>query len=439
MSDFAPRDSCVLTAATAVFRSVVISMMLAGGLFVTGGTAGAQGVSQNIQDSANADRIDSTTLHGKVLCGYQGWFRCQGDGTDEGWFHWSRQRDRVTPDSLTVEMWPETSEFSAEELFDVPALTDSAGRPAKLFSSVHPKTTDRHFRWMKDYGIDGIFLQRFLVTMHRPSFETVLSNVRKSAENHGRTYAICYDMTGARPNEIAGMLANDWNELSTVRKVTDDPMYLHHDGKPVVFVWGFFHDRFSAETAHGIIDVFRKSNAPGVMLVGGCEWPWRTVEDPEWARAFRRLDVISPWNVGNYELRADVRVAATHYWDKDLQETARHNIAYMPVIYPGFSWTNLQGKGSEKATIPRREGAFFREQFQAVSEHGISMAYVAMFDEVDEATAIFKVSNQPPQNAFFQTFDGLPEDTYLRLTGEGTAEIRRRAGARSSALKDRIR
>ena len=34
-------------------------------------------------------------------------------------------------------------------------------------------------------------------------------------------------------------------------------------------------------------------------LVGGGPWQWRTEKDAEWARAFRRLDVISPWNVGN--------------------------------------------------------------------------------------------------------------------------------------------
>ena len=52
------------------------------------------------------------------------------------------------------------------------------------------------------------------------------------------------------------------------------------------------------------------------------------------------------------------------------------------------------------------------------------MAYVAMFDEVDEATAIFKVSNTPPKQARFQTYEGLPSDWYLRLTGEGTKVIR---------------
>ena len=48
------------------------------------------------------------------------------------------------------------------------------------------------------------------------------------------------------------------------------------------------------------------------------------------------------------------------------------------------------------------------------------MAYVAMFDEVDEATAIFKVSNTHPKPGHFVTYDGLPTDWYLRLTGGGT-------------------
>ena len=52
------------------------------------------------------------------------------------------------------------------------------------------------------------------------------------------------------------------------------------------------------------------------------------------------------------------------------------------------------------------------------------MAYVAMFDEVDEGTAIFKVSNTPPKPGRFVTYDGLPSDWYLRLTGEGTKLIR---------------
>jgi hypothetical protein len=48
------------------------------------------------------------------------------------------------------------------------------------------------------------------------------------------------------------------------------------------------------------------------------------------------------------------------------------------------------------------------------------MGYVAMFDEVDEGTAIFKVTSAPPVQAHFVGYEGLPSDWYLRLAGEGT-------------------
>ena len=46
--------------------------------------------------------------------------------------------------------------------------------------------------------------------------------------------------------------------------------------------------------------------------------------------------------------------------------------------------------------------------------------------EVDEATAIFKCSNNPPTSggAKFLTLDGLPSDFYLRLTGEAGKLLR---------------
>ena len=53
------------------------------------------------------------------------------------------------------------------------------------------------------------------------------------------------------------------------------------------------------------------------------------------------------------------------------------------------------------------------------------MLYVAMFDEMDEGTAIFKCSNDPPIGASrFLTFDGLPTDHYLWLTGMGGKLLR---------------
>ena len=63
----------------------------------------------------------------------------------------------------------------------------------------------------------------------------------------------------------------------------------------------------------------------------------------------------------------------------------------------------LMGKAAARATVPRLGGAFFWRQFVTAADLGLDMAYVAMFDEVDEGTAVFKVSNAPPTQARFAT------------------------------------
>ena len=74
--------------------------------------------------------------------------------------------------------------------------------------------------------------------------------------------------------------------------------------------------------------------------------------------------------------------------------------------------------------IPRRGGQFLWEQFHALSKLGVDTVYVAMFDEVDEGTAIFKVTSSPPTQAHFMGYDGLPSDWYLRLVGEGARMLK---------------
>jgi hypothetical protein len=92
---------------------------------------------------------------------------------------------------------------------------------------------------------------------------------------------------------------------------------------------------------------------------------------------------------------------------------------FLPVVFPGCSWHNLKPQ-DPLDKIPRLKGEFLWSQFGGAKKAGAAMIYVAMFDEVDEGTAIFKCTNNPPVGqSRFLTCEALPSDHYLWLTGEG--------------------
>lgn len=131
-------------------------------------------------------------------------------------------------------------------------------------------------------------------------------------------------------------------------------------------------------------------------------------------------DILSPWTVGRYrspdEMQQHQKVlTADQAW---LEERGK---SYLPVAFPGFSWQNLEkahGREAELNVIPRRGGRFLWAQALAAKRAGARMAFIAMFDEMNEATAIFKCTNDPPVGASaFMTYEELPSDHYLWLTG----------------------
>ena len=375
--------------------------------------------------------VDAGSLRGKVLCGYQGWFRCPGDGAKEGWIHWSRDPQRIAPETLTFELWPDMTDYPAEERFVAPGFTAADGTPSPLFSSVHPGTVRRHFRWMRDYGIDGVWLQHFLVDLpggplqeRYPSRRRVLANVRDAAQESGRTWAIAFDIAGMPTDNIVGVLTNEWRKLVD-EGITRDGRYLHEGGRPVVEIWGFYygdpHNAMTAAVANQLIDFLKAPGKYGAYLVGGGDWNWRHNPDPQWQAFLRRFDAYSPWNVGNFSWTAPgLASASTGYWAEDKRECERHGMLWLPVIYPGFGWDNLKQLPVGASQIPRRKGQFLWEQFQALSRLGADSVCVAMFDEVNEGTAIFKVTNTPPTQGHCATYEGMASDWYLRLVGEGT-------------------
>ena len=105
--------------------------------------------------------VDATTLDGKVMCGYQGWFGSPGDGSpDADWRHWTKHKGSFSDDNAKVDLWPDVSELTAAERFSTGFKLPDGSR-AEVFSAYVKPTVLRHFKWMQDYGIDGVFVQRF--------------------------------------------------------------------------------------------------------------------------------------------------------------------------------------------------------------------------------------------------------------------------------------
>src|SRR5690349_19784045 len=53
-----------------------------------------------------ANNVDPSTLEGKVLFGYQGWFNCPGDGSPRPTWS-SGARGVPSADTLTIELYPD--------------------------------------------------------------------------------------------------------------------------------------------------------------------------------------------------------------------------------------------------------------------------------------------------------------------------------------------
>jgi hypothetical protein len=380
--------------------------------------------------------IDAMTLDGKVLCGYQGWFNTPGDGTNFGFGHWGQALNRPGGGGrFEVDMWPDVSDYDPRDLCDVPGLKMPDGSPARLYSGFRKGPSLLHCKWMRQYGIDGVFLSRFVSETTSPArarhVNTVLANVREGCHREGRVWAMMLDLSMGRRGTTA-IVMNDWKFLCDQVKVREDSRYLHHQGKPVVLLWGLgFTDRpWTPEQGEELIKFFKTdAKYGGVYLIGGVDPYWRTLrggsrKDPGWAKVYRRFDAISPWDAGRYRDDASMDHLRKNVWEGDLAELKGLNIGYMPTAFPGFSWDNLRQTKPGTTMIARRKGAFYWRQFAIFKELGIRTVFVGMFDEVNEATAIYKVSNQVPVGKYFVTYEGLPSDWYLKLTGAATQMIR---------------
>ena len=406
---------------------------------------------------ARAQTVDATTLNNKVMAGYQGWFRVPSDPMGNGgWSHtFNSYRSRggqngqnqpqttppgspTDPSLLAFDTWPDMSEYSTSEKYIVPGYTYPDGKPAELYSPLNYQTVLRHFQWMKEYGIDGVWLSEFCGhfkggtqasdTTYRYQ---VMLNVKKAAEATGRTWAFMWDMSSfnqrSTKEEVYNIIVDQWKKMVD-NNITSDPRYLHHNGKPVLLIWGFFPNRPASQPAftRPVVDFIQAPGKYQGAIVGGVETKWRTEGTPEFLEMLATMTAIQPWSVGRVKIdpKTGYKTENMDTWAGDIEWCRQRNILFSPVFNSG---TNIAGPPPvppKGPTVPRRTGNFLWEQFVEASKYKLNCVFVAMFDEINEGTQIMKIENHPPVQAPFLTYDGATSDYYLRLTGTGAKMLK---------------
>jgi hypothetical protein len=251
-----------------------------------------------------------------------------------------------------------------------------------------------------------------------------------------------YDISGAHPGVIVERVTSHWAAMET--SVVSSSRYLHHRGRPLVALWGFGFLGGSGtalgqpEQANQLLDFFERA---GATVMGGVPTYWRegtndSAPGPAWAAVYRRFGIISPWTVGRYTDPAGAAEYAQLVLSADIAEAKRVGADLVPVVYPGYSERNVLRIEQPTAPlrplneIPRQGGTFWWAQAKTFREAGAQMFYGAMFDEVDESTAMFKIARATPQLPVGPLLvaadvDGypLPSDWYLRLAGAAAQRL----------------
>jgi len=399
---------------------------------------------------ATPRKIDPSTLYGKLIFGYQGWFSTAGDGSPlHEWNHWSKNKKKPDAETARVQMWPDVSEYDADELYAT-GLKYPDGSVAKVYSAWNLKTVMRHFRWMRDYNLDGAMQYRFIgnISSHpeyRAFYNRVLDNIRQAAEANDRVFAVQYDVSGYDGPSVVKAIQADWISLVDEMKITASPVYLHHKGRPLVVLRNFGNaggTRLITPAEAAELIRWFKTDAPEkyrATVMGALPGYWRTQgsdtkKDPGWPAVFRSFDVVSAWPVGRFSDEAGAKKWLKNVVIPDMQECARLGIDYMPAIYPGYSYHNANPEKTFNSVL-RQGGRFYWWQVNNVVSAKATMIYNAIFDEIDEGTAMYKVSpdakHQPvmPESRRFLSLaaDGeqLPSDWYLKLADYASRALRK--------------
>ena len=312
---------------------------------------------------------------GLVMAGYQGWFSTPEDGGNRGWYHY-QGKEGFKPGSTNVDLWPDVSEYE--------------------------KTYESPFTF----------------------------------EKYERAVCVMYDLSGMNAGDEQVVL-RDIQQLARKYNLFDHsqcPSYLYHKGKPLVAVFGMgFNDgrKYGFNETGKIIQGLKRLGFSVMISVPGY---WRQMErdterDARLHQQIRQCDILLPWYVGRYNEQSFE--AFKQHILADMRWAEANQIDFAPLCFPGFSWHNMhfprRGPGEE---IPRNKGSFFKKQLNFNVSNGAKMIYIAMFDEIDEGTAIFKIARKVPKaspgSEFVPLERGVSSDHYLKLAGKASKKLKKK-------------
>jgi glycoprotein endo-alpha-1,2-mannosidase len=228
-----------------------------------------------------------------------------------------------------------------------------------------------------------------------------------------------YDLSGMQDEDWVTVI-NDWKHLVNHLHLTsggNKQTYLYHNAKPLVALWGvgFQNREYHTAAVERIIDFLKNDPEYGnCSILLGVPENWREQSDdaetdPHLLDVLRKSDIIHPWFVGRYNEQSYSLFQKVI--QQDIAWTNANHIDYAPTVFPGFSWHNMYSSGPLNQ-IPRNKGNFFWAQLSGAINMGCQMLYIAMFDEIDEGTAIFKTSKTPPtgKSKFVTIESEIPND-----------------------------
>lgn len=200
---------------------------------------------------------------------------------------------------------------------------------------------------------------------------------------------------------------------------------MHHNGKPVVEVWGL--GIRSEITVQDGIKIANAVKQAGYYLILGVRQDWRTEVSGNngYSSVYKLANMIQPWTVGSYDHNS---YPSYHQNQQvaDSKELQSLGLESSVVCWPGASSANEAIGTAPFDGYPRYNGSFYKAQLDSAITLKPSFIFGAMFDEMNEGTSIFPVlrANELPTNQRFVGIDNNMDPAfYLKMAGTAGAQL----------------